>query len=290
MRLGKLAALALAGTVFAVPAFAQRVISLGGGVTEMVYALGAGDKLIAADSTSTFPDAANSVPKLGYVRTLGAEGVLSLTPDIILAGAEAGPPDVLQKLAASGIKLVRIPEALDIDQVPANIRIVADALGVADKGKIVSDQVSQDIGALKEMLKGAPKTKALFILSAGRGTPMAAGTHTIADTIIRMAGGENVNSAITGYKPVSAEAVLGFDPAVIVTGSHVADALGGAAGIAKLPELSGTAAAKNGRIAVLDSLYLLGLGPRTAHAVHDLAIAFGTPLPALPDRPWLSPN
>jgi len=280
----------LTGVALATPAFAQRIISLGGGVTEVVYALGAGDKIIATDTTSTFPNATQSLPKLGYVRTLGAEGILSLTPDIILVGAEAGPPDVLQKLAASGIKLVRVPEATELDQVPGNIRLIADALNLSDKGKTISEQVAQDIAAVQAMLKPVPKTKALFVLAAGRGTPMAAGSHTGADTMIRTASGINVAAEINGYKPVSAEAVLGFDPAVIVTVNHVGEALGGPAAMAKLPELSGTSAAKNGKIAMLDALYLIGFGPRSAHATRDLAVAFGNSLPTLPDRPWLSPN
>jgi iron complex transport system substrate-binding protein len=281
---------AVLAAAISTPALADRVIALGGGVTEIVYALGEGGRLAGVDSTSTFPAAARDLPQVGYVRALGAEGVLSLKPDLILAGAEAGPPEVLSKLESGGVRIVRIPDAETADAVPDRIRAVAAALGAKARGEEIAAGVAADLAALKQQIAGRTATPVVFVLTAGRGAPLSAGTGTAADTMIRLAGGRNVSDGMKGYKPLSAEALVGLNPEVIVSGSHVAEAVGGPQGLARLPELSGTPAARSGRVAVLDSLYLLGLGPRTAHAAHDLAVAIGGPLPALPVRPWLSPN
>ncbi len=86
-RLFLAAALSLAGAAQA----ASRVVTLGGNVTEIVYALGAEGSLVCDDQTSLYPAAATRLPQVGYLRTLAAEGVLSCKPDLILASADAGP-------------------------------------------------------------------------------------------------------------------------------------------------------------------------------------------------------
>ncbi len=93
------------------PALAEgpRVVSLGGSVTEIVVALGAGDRLVARDTTSNHPESVLSLPDVGYIRALSPEGVLALDPDLILAEGDAGPPEAVEVLAAAGIPLVRMP-------------------------------------------------------------------------------------------------------------------------------------------------------------------------------------
>jgi iron complex transport system substrate-binding protein len=68
-----------------------RIIALGGDITEIIYLFGEQNRLAAGDATSMFPPEARALPDIGYFRQLGAEGVLSLKPDLILAFATAGP-------------------------------------------------------------------------------------------------------------------------------------------------------------------------------------------------------
>src|SRR5690606_12344276 len=89
----------------------SRILSIGGDVTEILYALRADDKIIAIDSTSQFPgDALNKKENVGYLRALSAEGVLSTNPTLIIAAGDAGPPPVVAVLKSSSIPYVQVPD------------------------------------------------------------------------------------------------------------------------------------------------------------------------------------
>lgn len=271
---------------------ARRIISLGGGVTEIVYALGAGDRVVAADSTSTYPAAAQALPKVGYLRTLGAEGLLSLTPDYVLAAHDAGPPVVLEKLVAAGIPVLRIPETKTPGEVVEHIRLIGNGIGRKAEAETLAQAVGSDLAIVQAAVAKVMPVPALFVLSAGAGAPIAAGRGTVADVMLQLSGGRNVAAGLNGYRPVTAESVLSLDPVAIVSASHVVATVGGIDRLAQLPELSGTRAAQTKRVYSLDSLYLLGLGPRTAHAARDLATLLhgDAAIPALPPRAWTAPQ
>src|SRR5690606_33260117 len=107
---------------------APRVITLGGSVSEIAVALGAGDRLVARDTTSTFPEAIQSLPDVGYIRALSPENILALDPSLIVAEGDAGPPEAVEVLKAAGIPFVLVPEATDPVGVLAKISAVAQAL------------------------------------------------------------------------------------------------------------------------------------------------------------------
>src|SRR5476651_2859699 len=88
---------------------AERVISIGGDVTEIVYALGSGDEMVARDSTSLNPEKVKKLPDVGYMRQLNAEGILAMKPTLVLSSELAEPSLVLQQVAQNGVTVVRIP-------------------------------------------------------------------------------------------------------------------------------------------------------------------------------------
>ena len=93
---------------------ASAIVSVGGPVTEIIYALGEQDRLVGRDTTSVYPPEANDLPNVGYMRALSAEGVLSLSPDLILARSTSGPPVTLDQLAASSVPIVLVEEQLSL--------------------------------------------------------------------------------------------------------------------------------------------------------------------------------
>ena len=103
----------------------RRIVSLGGSVTETVFALGAGADVIAVDQSSLFPEQVRSLPQVGYFRRLSAEGVLSLAPDLILASEGSGPPPVIDQLEASGVRIVWVEDGYGPDAAIGKIRTVA---------------------------------------------------------------------------------------------------------------------------------------------------------------------
>ncbi|MEM9140943.1 MAG: ABC transporter substrate-binding protein, partial [Pseudomonadota bacterium] len=103
---------------------AQRIVIAGGDLAEIAFALGAGDRVIAVDSTATYPAEASEKEQIGYVRRLSAEGVLSLTPDLLIAAHDAGPPLALDQIMAAGVPVLTGPALEGADAVAAKIRFM----------------------------------------------------------------------------------------------------------------------------------------------------------------------
>ncbi|MCQ0971781.1 ABC transporter substrate-binding protein [Paracoccus sp. TK19116] len=274
IRLTVAALLALATPAAADPhPEAQRILSIGGSVTEIVYALGQQDRLIARDTTSSFPAEAQSLPDVGYMRALSPEGVLSVRPDLILSEDGAGPPETIAVLRQADIPFETIPAGTNADGLAAKIEAVANALGVPDAAKAPVADLRADLAALDASALDGDRKRVLFILSLQGGRVMASGTGTAADAMIRLAKADNAIAAFEGYKPLTDEAITAAAPDVIVmmdrgeaTGSHDA----AYADLLAMPAISTTPAAKAGAVIRMDGLYLLGFGPRTGQAARDL--------------------
>lgn len=283
------AAFFFAGSAHAAQYDTSRLVTIGGAATEIVYALGLGDRVVAVDTSSTFPpDALATKPNVGYIRALSPEGVLSVGPTLIIAMDGAGPPDAVKVLKSASIPFVTIPEARDGAQVVANIRRVAEILDVPEEGARVADAVAADFAALASMRATiTTPRKATFVLSTSGAAPIVGGLDTSADAIFRLAGIENAMSGLTGYKPAVDEAMLAAEPDAIVL---MQDRNHGASNeaVMAMPSFASTQAAKAGRFIRVDGGYTLSFGPRTPQAAHDLAVAVYPELnpPALPQHKW----
>ncbi len=255
-----------------VPTDAKRIVSIGGTVTEIIYALGDDARIVAVDSTSTYPASADDKPDVGYIRQLSAEGVLSQKPDLIIAEAGAGPADAIAILKASGIPIVSIPTPPEATAIAGKIRAVGSAIGKIDAADTLASEVDAALKALETRVSALPepKKRVLFALSLANGRVMAAGTDTSADAIIRLAGGINAASGISGYKPLSDEAVIAAAPEVVLVMDNPAMHLTAEQAFA-LPALQSSPAGEAKAFIAMDGLYLLGLGPRTPQAALDLA-------------------
>ncbi|PTE15869.1 heme/hemin ABC transporter substrate-binding protein [Pseudogemmobacter blasticus] len=250
---------------------APRVISLGGSVTEIVVALGAGDRLVARDTTSTYPASVEALPDVGYVRALSAEGVLALSPDLILAEDGAGPPEAVDVLQAAGIGYVKIPAATTPEGVIGKITAVAAALEMPEAGAKLAAQVSADMDRVAAAVAGVTQPKrVLFVLSLQGGRVMAGGEGSTAEGIIELAGGVNAASGFQGYKPMTDEAILTAAPDVILMMNRHGDDPGSNDDVMAQPALSQTPAARAGAVVRMDGLLLLGFGPRLPEAAMTL--------------------
>lgn len=264
-----------------------RIVSAGGTATEIVYALGAQASLVGVDTTSLYPQAAMQLTSIGYVRNLSAEGIVALNPTLLIAAAEAGPPPILGQIKSAGIPVLPLADGFTEEAVLARIAQIGAAVGKSAEADRLQASVRADLATARAAVAGLrDRPKVLFVLSAQRGL-VAAGEETAAATIIALAGGRNAVSGYTGYKPVTPEAAFAAAPDIVLTGSHVIDALGGIDALRNHPDLVGTPAARNGRFVVRDSIYLLGFGPRLGAAVLDLAQALHptVPLPKLAAKP-----
>lgn len=253
---------------------AGTVITLGGSVTEIAVALGAEDRIIARDTTSTWPESVQALPDVGYIRALSPENVLALDPALIVAEGDAGPPEAVEVLQSAGIPFVLVPEATDAASLVAKIDAVATALNLPAEGAALAVQVQSRLDAARSRAGtiATPK-RVLFILSLKGGGVMAGGEGTEAEGIIRLAGGINAASGFTGYKPMTDEAVLAAAPDAILMMDREGDLAIADADVLAQPALSQTPAAETATIIRMDGTLLLGFGPRTPEAADALYAA-----------------
>lgn len=253
----------------------QGVISIGGDITEIIYSLGKIDQLIGRDTTSFYPPSVTSLPDIGYVRQLGAEGLLSLSPDLIIASSESGPPEVVEQIRATGIPFVMTEDGFDMPSLLARIQTIGSTLGAEPEAKQLSDSIVDKMEVVNEKLSEVSKQpKVLFLMSATDGSPMAAGTETAADSIINLAKGKNIFSGQSGYRAYSFEALAAAEPDVIMMMEHSLASLGGIDAIREHPALGMTPAALKKNIIAIDGLFLLGFGPRLPEAIAYVADRF----------------
>ena len=248
-------------------------VSIGNAVTEIVFALGQGHRLVARDSTSNHPEEAQDLPDVGYMRALSAEGVLSVAPSLILASEGAGPPEVVEVLKRAGVEFVEVPEGFTAEAIAKKIMIIGAALGVPEPAASLATRVRDDIAKADAATDVDDPKRVMFLMSAQGGKLIAAGRNTAADAVIRMAGGVNAVTGYDGYKTLEDEAASAAAPDVVLmmdrTGEHDATA----SDLFALPSLATTPAARNGALVKMDGPKILGFGPRTGEAVRELNAA-----------------
>jgi iron complex transport system substrate-binding protein len=284
LTLSRRALLAQGAALAALPAFARdeaRILSIGGSVTEIVHALDQGHRLVARDTTSTYPPEVTDLPDVGYARALSPEGVLSVDPSHILAIADAGPPETIRVLEASGIPFTPVPDAKDGPGILQKIAVVGEALDVPGRAEALIAETRNALDAARaQTARIAPedRKRVLFILSLQGGRILAGGRETQAAGIIEMAGGINAVDAFTGYKQMTDEAVSAAAPDVILMMDRGGDHAVTRDTLLSMPAIRTTAAARDEALVRMPGLYLLGFGPRTAQAVRDLNTAiYGKP-------------
>jgi iron complex transport system substrate-binding protein len=266
----------------------DRVVSLGGGVTEILYALGCGERIVAVDLTSTYPAEARAKPNVGYYRRISAEGVLALSPNVIIAADGAGPKEALDVLAAASVRLVALDEVRGADDIASRIRQVAEAVGEPGRGAEVAAAVAADLAELKRSVgRVSRRRRALLLLGGGQGGSLtAAGADSTGALALELIGADNAAAGMSGWKPLSDEAALGFASEAVV--ALAAGAPITAEAVARHPALAASPAVREGRVVVADTLGLVGFGPRAAHVALDVArrvypeISFDD----LPARAW----
>jgi len=248
----------------------SRLLVMGTAIGEMVFAFGYGDAVVARDLSCEHPPEIEQKPAVGYFRQISAEGVLSLQPSAILTTEAAGPPNALRQLEASGTPLYFFSAEPKLSSLRENIQRMGQVLGASDRAAGLLRQLDADLASIPE----APKERAsvLFLLSPpGSDRLLAAGSDTVADRMIRLAGADNAFADLKGYQPVSSEVIAQRRPDIILLpgGGEAmsADASAGHTVIDRLVEQ------KHSRVVRIDISDTLAFGVRTgrsARELHDL--------------------
>jgi iron complex transport system substrate-binding protein len=256
-------------------------VNLYGSIAEIVFSLGLGANVVGRDIATTF-DAAKGLPLVTTGGTdLSAEAILGLNPSVVLADDSIGPPEVLQQLRDSGIPVVMLPSLQTLDGVSDHIRAIAVALGVPNAGEQLVTRVEQQIAAAKAgvVQPATPLSIAFLYIRGSAGVYLITGAGAGPDAMIEAIGADDAGAqlGITGFKPITSEALIGAAPDVILMLTDSLKSVGGVDGLLKLPGLAQTPAGEHRRIVDMDDGVLLNFGTRTGAAIEALARAVYQP-------------
>jgi iron complex transport system substrate-binding protein len=263
---------------------AARVVSLAPANTEIAFAIGAGDKLVAGTSYDDYPAAAKALPKIGDFQSPSVEKIVSFQPDLVLAtgGIQSG---LRAKLENLGIK-VFVVNPSTLDGVYSDMTALGRLLGVPGQATTVVDSMKQRAAAVEQKVAGLARP-AVFVEIYSKPL-MTAGTGTFIDNLVTLAGGTNIGSAAgSGYPTFSEEVLLKDNPDVYIatTGSMASPGQ-----IARRSGYDGLKAVQDGRVYVIDDDLLVRPGPRLIDGLEQLAQmihpeVFGSPSPAASATP-----
>ncbi|WP_224244581.1 heme/hemin ABC transporter substrate-binding protein [Hyalangium gracile] len=269
--------LVAATTAMAADPAPRKIVTVGPAITDTVLALGVGEHVVGVDDSSVSLPLASRLQKVGYQRALSTEGLLALGVQLLLVTAEAGPPGVLEQLRGVGVQVAVLPNEPTVEATRQRIRELSRLVGREERGKALLATLDQELARAATRvgaLKGKIRPRILSVHARGAGALMVAGQNTTADTLIRLAGGENVITGYEGYRPLTAEAVVQARPDFILVPKSLLASSGGPEGLARLPGLS---VVKGWRVAPLEDVHLMGFGARLGEAVLQLVEQFHPP-------------
>ena len=250
----------------------SRVVAAGGSIAEMLYSLGAGDLLVAVDSTASYLPETASLPSVGYVRNLSAEGILALKPSLILGEHDMGPAEVLNQISSVEVEVKRIDERHSTQGIIDKFVCIARILGKEDAAQdILRGQLAEVVTSLEKANEaGADLPRAALVLNFVDNQPIVAGANTSGDGLLRMAGAQNIFSDIEGWKPLSRELLIAANPEHLVVTERALKSIGGLEGMLSDPLLASTDALSDDNVHAYGGMSLLGFGLQTLEVALSL--------------------
>jgi iron complex transport system substrate-binding protein len=252
-------------------------VNLYGSIAEIVFSLGLGDRVIGRDTSTTFAAAAHLPNVTGSGHALSAEAILDLDPSVVLTDASIGPPEAVAQLRASGVPVVLLDDQQTIENVSDQILTIATALGVTDAGERLVDRVESEIAeaATHRPTDTEPPTIAFLYIRGSAGVYLIGGDGAGPDAMIEGIGAVDAGSSIglSGFRPITSEALIEAAPDVILMMTEGLASVGGVDGLLQQPGLAQTPAGEQRRVVDMDDGILLNFGARTGLAMAALADA-----------------
>lgn len=266
--------LCLSVTLLAEP---RRIVSTGPGITEILFALGLGDRVIAATQYCVYPEEAKKLPRIGSWTNLNMEAILSLRPDLVVVQKTAvSANDRFQSLK---LKTVEI-ELQSVSDIHAAIEAIGKATGAQAAATKLNASIRSQLDEIRKAVGNRPQVSTLFIVGRTPGTVdglITVGKTSYQGQVLELAGGQNVFGDINlGYSKISHEALLSRDPAVIVDMGEHAEAGGltdaqRKAQIVLWGRFSKLAAVRNGKVFPVSSPIYVVPGPRVVEMAKSFA-------------------
>nr|WP_261989333.1 ABC transporter substrate-binding protein [Streptomyces sp. uw30] len=245
---------------------ASRILPLNGGVAEIVFTLGLGDRVVGRDITATFAEA-KKLPQVTKAHDVSAESVLSLRPTVVLADTDTGPQEAIDQIRDAGVPVVVLDPATELADVTARTARIAEALGVPAAGKALNRRMSDELAAARAAVPDGSKPKVAFLYMRGSAAVyLIGGKGSGADSLIEAAGAVDAGKDAgldKPFTPITSEALVRAQPDVILMMTKGLDSVGGIDGLVQIPGVGQTPAGMNRRVVDMEDGVLLGYGPRT---------------------------
>ena len=242
-----------------------RVVSLAPSVTEIVFALGAGDRLVGVCGECDHPPEAARLPRVGGWVVPSVEAVLAARPDVVFAVPSPGNHEAVLALERAGTRVEVVHDRVLADLWDA-VRRIAAVLGVPARGEQLGADLARRLDEVHARVAGLPAPRVLVVV--GHDPLIVVGGGTLQDELVRLAGGVNVAAdAGTAWPALPLEVVVARAPDVIVDAAMGTDA-GGRRLFARLTTVP---AVRDGRVVALRDDAFLRAGPRVPDAAAELA-------------------
>jgi iron complex transport system substrate-binding protein len=257
-----------AGRRVIIPEKIDRIVSLAPNLTEIVYAVGAGDRLVGDTTYCDYPEAAKKVAKVGDTMTPSVERIIALKPQIVLVSTASQLEAFTQQLSEQHIA-VYVTDPHTLEEVFNSVLTLSALFGDPQQSARISQEMSQRVAVVRETLKGVKPVRVFYQVS---GEPLyTIGKDSYLDDLVRRAGGVSVTNNVPGAFPrFSDEAALAAKPEAIIlpTGGSM-----GEANSAAVAALKNSPAVVNGRIYRINGDLLSRPGPRLVDGLEQMARA-----------------
>jgi len=253
-----------------------RIVSLSGDITEILFELGVGDRVVGVDVTTVAPEAATRLPIIGVGRFLTAEGVLGTDPTLVIGDTQTAPVSALGQIRAAGVTVEILEVPGSFDELYEKIMSLGSMLGLSDEAEALSRRIDDEVerastGALARALRVA------YVYTRGPDVNLLFGDGMTTKPLIEAAGAIDAGTeiGIVGTVPVTAEALIEAAPDVIIVPAEGVELIGGIEAFLELPGIGETPAGERGAILAYPEGDFLTFGPRIADSlrllIEDLA-------------------
>lgn len=244
----------------------ERIVTLAPSETEVMFAIGAGSKVVAVDNYSDYPEEAQSIEKVGDMNT-NLEALLAAKPDVVLAhsGMQASVIEELRKLNVK----VFASDPKTLEQVMEKIETIGQIVNAQAGAAQVTATMQEELKRVTDALQGVAPKKVYMEFSPG----WTVGSGEYMDEVLTLAGGDNVSKEKSGWFEVDPEAVIQSNPEVIIYSHNTNFDLGIPQAIKERPGFEAIDAVKNDRLFAVDDNSISRVGPRLTKVLYEMAKA-----------------
>ena len=247
----------------------QRIVSHVPSITETIFALGLGEKVVGVSDYCDYPEEARLKPSIGDYFNPSVESIVELDPDLVLTD---GHSESIKQLDSLGITYMVI-DPKDIDGIFKDIELLGKVTGTEKEAEKLIKDMQKRISYVTAQVEDVSRLKVFYIIDAtDPSNPWTAGPGSLIDSLITMAGGENIAAKAQGaWVQFSLEAVVASDPEIIILPVKHGTAFTSPEALKEHPAWRETTAVKEGRIFTIDADLVDRSGPRIVQGLEEIA-------------------